>query len=370
MPSTMQDTHCFVLYRNPPKAMTKHLAMAEHNGMVSPRSSEPEPGVSMGEVSTHYATLLLKMYVNPALGLSGVFINLINTGIFYKMGLSDGVTQNFIVLSIFDGILAAAALVNSISYIMLNTTCAHDGPIAEHLQAIFWASVVSWPLSQIVSCVTTTVIAVVQCCCAVLPFRVKQILTRSRQLLAIAFFSLFFHAVMVYIFAATYILRITDLVTNMTQVEYARTHYDFLNIFTNMYLYISFIIVTLCMMVLILNFNRSSKFRRQSPYVSKGTDEEKVKAREIRAVQTVILVAAIFIICNLPTIILSIVRQVTPGFSVDGHLRNLYDFFLIFTETARLLNVDANIFIYLGFNSRYRTIFWKTFGKDSVDKTV
>ncbi|KAK3788022.1 hypothetical protein RRG08_051097 [Elysia crispata] len=339
--------------------------MAENNVTTSHRPGELEAGVSMGEVSMHYIGLILKMYVNPALGLSGIFINLINTGIFYKMGLADGVTQNFLVLSICDGILAAAALVNSISYIMLNTVYSRGGPITEHLQAIFWASVISWPFSQIVSCITTTVIAVVRCCCVALPFRVKHILTTRRQLLAIAFFSLCVHAVLVYIFHPTYLLYIKDPVTNATLVAYHGAYYDILNIFTNIFLYITFIIVILCIMILILCLNRSSKFRNQFSFVSNGSEKKKEKIREVRVVQTVILVASIFIICNTPTIVLSIVRQVTPGFSVDGDLRDVYDFFIIFVETALLLNVDVNIFIYLGFNSRYRNIFWKTIGKSS-----
>ena len=319
----------------------------------------------VGDLAMYYIGLILKMYVNPFLGLAGILINILNTLIFYKMGLSDGVTQNFLILSVFDGILAVSTLVNSMSYVLMNTVFSGGGPITENLQAVFWGSVISWPFSQIVSCITTTVIAVVRCCCVAMPLRVKQVLTAQRQLIAIAFFSVCVDSVLVYVFSPTKLIRITNPVTNISQIALAGARYNLLNIFTNIFLYITFVIVIVCLVILIFSLNRSSKFRDQSSSASSGTEKQKDKSREIRVIQTVILVAAIFIIFNLPTIILSIVRQVTPGFSVGGHLRNLYDFFIIFMETSLLLNVVANIFIYLSFNSRYRSTLNGLFGKNS-----
>ncbi|GFS15369.1 peptide receptor GPCR [Elysia marginata] len=343
--------------------------MALHNRTHLHIVFDPEIQLSpsAGDVAMYYIGLILKMYVNPLLGLGGIVINIINTFIFYKMGLSDGVTQNFLILSIFDGILAAAALVNSLSYILMNTIYTRGGPVAENLQAVFWASVVSWPFSQIVSCITTTVIAVVRCCCVAMPLRVKQVLTARRQLAAIAAFSLGVDSVLVYVFEPTHLVRFTNPSTNISQVAYEGARYDLLNIFTNIFLYITFVIVILCLIILIISLNRSSKFRDQSSKVSGANEKKGEKSREVRVVQTVILVAAIFIIFNTPTIVLSIVRQVTPGFSVRGHLRELYDFFIIFMETSLLLNVVANIFVYVGFNTRYRNILLESIGRSRSD---
>ena len=317
----------------------------------------------MVEVVVFYLGLVLKLYLNPALALAGIAINIINILVFYKMGLSDGVTQNFLILSIFDGILALVTMLNSISYILLSTTFTQGGPIAENLQAIIWASVISWPFNQIVSCITTTVIAVVRCCCVAMSLRVKQVLTARRQLLAIAFFSLGVNSVLVYIFAPTHYIRITNPVTNITVVLTRGARFELLNIFTNIFLYITFIIVIVCLIILSISFKRSSKFRDQSSSVPKTGDvNQPVKSREVRVVQTVILVAVIFIICNTPTIIIAIIRQVNQEFSITGQLRELYGFFTIFTETTLLANVVANIFIYLRFSSRYRKIFLDMFG--------
>ncbi|KAK3737089.1 hypothetical protein RRG08_016395 [Elysia crispata] len=339
--------------------------MAVENFTPALFAEEVQTKASTGDMALYYIGLVLKMYVNPTLGLGGVLINLINTAVFFKMGLSDGVTQNFLILSIFDGILSTSALVNSISYILLNTAYTRGGPVAEKLQAVVWASIISWPFSQIISCITTTVIAVVRCCCVAMPLRVKQVLTARRQLLAIVFFSVNVDSFLIYIFAPSVLIRITDPITNITSVVYLGAHYDTLNIFTNIFLYITFVIVIVCLVILIISLNQSSKFRDQSASASGAPEKRKEKSREVRVVQTVILVAAMFIIFNLPTIILSIIRQVNPGFSVRGNLKNLYNFFLIIMETALLLNVVVNIFIYLSFNTRYRNVLWEMLGGSS-----
>ncbi|GFO26221.1 peptide receptor gpcr [Plakobranchus ocellatus] len=338
--------------------------MGESNGsfLVTLDVPERQTGHSLGDVVMFYIAIILKLYINPGLGFGGTISNIINTFMFYKMGLSDGVTQNFLILSIFDGILSTCATINSLCYILLNTIFTRGSPTAHNLQAVLWATVISWPFSQTISCITTSVIAVVRCCCVALPLQVKQVLTARRQLAAIFVFSACTQGVLLQVFIPSYLLKITDPRTNITQAVYVGQDYETLNIFTNIFLYITFVIIIVCLVILTISLNQSSKFRDKS---SSSNEKSKEKSREIRVVQTVILVALIFILCNLPTIILSIIRQFVDGFSLQGHRRKFYDFFLVIVETALLLNAFVNIFIYLSFNTRYRTNFNGMFGASS-----
>ncbi|GFO26211.1 chemosensory receptor b [Plakobranchus ocellatus] len=333
--------------------------MGESNGSLDIPDRETDG--SLGDVVMFYIGIILKLYVNPCLGIGGIISNIINTFIFYKMGLSDGVTQNFLILSIFDGILSICATINSLCYILLNTIFTRGSPTAHNLQAVLWSTLISWPFSQSISCITTTVIAVVRCCCVALPLQVKQVLTARRQLAAIFVFSACTDGVLLQVFIPANLVTITDPKTNISQAVYIGQDHQTLNIFTNIFLYITFVIIIVCVVILTISLNQSSKFRDKS---SSSNEKSKEKSREIRIVQTVILVALIFILCNLPTIILSIIRQITDGFSVQGHRRKFYEFFLIIMETALLLNVFVNIFIYLSFNSRYQTIFEGIFGRN------
>ncbi|GFO26207.1 peptide receptor gpcr [Plakobranchus ocellatus] len=296
--------------------------MEQKNVSLSVSFSVPDPhsGDSLGEIVMFYAGVILKLYVNPALGLGGILVNIINTFIFYKMGVSDGVTQNFLILSVFDGILSVCAAINSLCYILLTTIFTRGGPTAHNLQAVLWSTVTSWPFSQTVSTITTIVIAVVRCCCVALPLQVKQVLTVRRQLAAICIFSACVIAVLLYVFIPSKLTILTDPTTNITRAVYTDQNYGTLNIFTNIFLYTTFIIMIVCVVILTISLNQSSKFRDKS---SSSNEKSKEKNREIRVVQTIILVALIFIICKLPTIIIAIIRQLVDGFSLQGHRRKL-----------------------------------------------
>ena len=62
--------------------------------------------------------LVFNLIANPILGLAGILLNIINMAVFYKMGLSDGVTQNFFILAFSDGLFATTSMVNKLVLIL------------------------------------------------------------------------------------------------------------------------------------------------------------------------------------------------------------------------------------------------------------
>ena len=331
-----------------------------------------ETGIMGGDLVMGYIGFLLKLYVNPFLGFSGIFINIINAAIFYKMGLSEGIAQNFFILSISDGILGVSSLVYSISYVLLNTLYTHGGPIAELLQTVHWIAMSCWPFSHIISFITTTVIAVVRCCCVTMPLRVKEILTARRQLCAIAVFSLIGYIVVIYSFAPTKLGRITNPITNITKITVRGERRHIIALFTSTFLNSAFVIVVACTIILIFSLKKSSEFREKVSSASGSVEKRREKSREIRTVQTVILVATIFLVCDLPPLVLSAARMAmeSSSFHIAGNKMEFLTFFILYMETGMMLKINANVFIYLSFNSRYRNIFKKTLGNKSDRKPV
>ncbi|KAK3704968.1 hypothetical protein RRG08_017760 [Elysia crispata] len=328
--------------------------MADHN--TSLPVVDVQANDSFHDLAIHYIGLFLKMYLTPALCFVGVFINLINVVVFFKMGLSQGLTQNFFILSLIDGITSAANLVNAISYIMFNMPSMRGSSIDETLQDIMWVTLIIWAIIQQWSLVTTLVIALVRCCCVTMPLRVKQILTTRRQLYSIVGFSLLSEVMLVYGFASTERIRIIDPSTNLTLIAYVGKDYDKIDINVNVFQYTCYIIVTVCTIILIISLNQSSKFRDQSSSATGGTEKQKEKSKEVRIVQTVILIATIFIIFNVPGLLLAVFRRVLPGFSGGGRLHKEHYFLIIVMESGVQINAVVNIFIYLGYNSRYLSI--------------
>ncbi|RUS79135.1 hypothetical protein EGW08_013113, partial [Elysia chlorotica] len=121
----------------------------------------------------------------------GISANLINVAVFFKMDLSDNLTQNVFLLSVFDGVMSAANFVSALSSILLNTAYNRRGRTAETLQDIIWTSLIPWPIIQSFSGIPTLVIATVRCCCVAMPLKVKQVLSTRRQFYAIFVFPLF-----------------------------------------------------------------------------------------------------------------------------------------------------------------------------------
>ena len=63
---------------------------------------------------------VLRMVLTAVLALTGMCVNTNNMVVFYKMGLSDGVTQNFFILSFSDGFFATVCLTYyGVSYVVL-----------------------------------------------------------------------------------------------------------------------------------------------------------------------------------------------------------------------------------------------------------
>ena len=326
----------------------------------------------ISDITLRYFGLIFKLVLNPILGILGITANGVNLAVFYKMGLSDGVTQNFFILSISDGLVAATALVNSASYILQTTVFSGSGVAELHANVVYWTSVVAVIFPQKVSLVTTVVIAVVRCCCVAMPLQVKYIITARRQLVAILFFSVGTTCVLLYTFASMTITYEQSYKTNITYVIFAGTDWSTYTVFASIYFNMSFIIVIVCLVILSRSLTQSSKFRENMASASTDSDsatQSKDRRRDARIIQTVVFVSVVFIVCYLPHIILSVVKMFELEFSSTGIYRNANKIFLMVNETFLLINVNMNIYIYVLCNARYRSVFQSMFGWRSEKKT-
>ncbi|KAK3776177.1 hypothetical protein RRG08_063720 [Elysia crispata] len=308
--------------------------------------------------------LLFKLIFNPALGVAGITLNFINTMVFFKMGLGDGVTQNFCILSISDGVFASVALINSVAYVLQKTVICEAGGIELEIQRVYWGSFFAVTFPQNVSLITTVVIAVVRCCCVAMPLRVKFVLTAKRQLAAILILSSAAIFVLVYVFSPMKTIYLRNPQTNKRFAVLVGYHWGIYTLFASVTFYTSFITVIVCVVILSINLSRSSRFRETSASGSSNYDSD--GRRDTRVVKTVVLVAAVFVCCLTPHLLFSLIKVFIAEFSPKGRYRNENQLFLMVSETFLLLNTIVNIFIYLIFNTRYLKTFKTLFGKDKM----
>ena len=322
-----------------------------------------------------YINLVFNMIVNPTLALAAILSNTINMVVFYKMGLSEGVTQNFFILALSDGLLASIAFINKLLLILRTAIIAYIGygSLEQVVHILYQASFFSIPFPQNYSLITTVVIAVVQCCCVAMPLKVKYLLTVKRQLAAILFLSGIATSVFAYVLAPMSIIYIPYPAANTTIAYFRGARWPTYTVFNTVASFGAFTICITSVLILSASLSKASKFRDDSTKLtsSSGNNDKtpsrdtksKERQRSTRAVRTVLLISVVFIVRNVPNMVFFVLKITLEGFE-NG---NIFQFAnlttVIVAEMFLLMSSSLNTSIYIFYNSRYRTILLTIFGE-------
>ncbi|KAK3777567.1 hypothetical protein RRG08_021686 [Elysia crispata] len=302
-----------------------------------PSAFVEEPGVIIASVTYYYLNLGLRVIVNPVLAVLALCAAIINVVTFARIGLNKGINQSLFVLSLSDFVLAALLLVGNLCYILLWFRIQSMGLLST-LKIVLW--LVNYPNTS--SIVVTTVIAVVRCLCVVMPLSFRSVVTDCRQLVIIAFCSCIGFSVILY---CQFIMSILQ--TSITVRKNANVLF---NIFRNTFFYILLLIIIVSMVFLTLALKKSAKFQ------IKSAANSSIK-REAQVIKTMILILVIFVTCNIPLILLSVLRLVLPTFGSTGQYRNVEEVVDMLIALSLPLNIGLNTFVYLAYNSRFRNTF-------------
>ena len=348
-------THLFVTrYRFKRKMDARNESLGEDSPFLDPITDEVYS----------YLILVFRQIINPTLGLAGILFNMINVVVFYKMGISDGVTGNFFILAISDGLLATALFINKMTFMFGKVIRMYIGygGVEQVVHIVFQASFYSTPYLQNYSLITTVVIAVVRCCCVAIPLKVKHILTARIQLAAILFLSGIATCVLVYVMAPISIVYVTNPETNTTLAFFHGGHWSTYAVFNNIVSFGAFIICIACVIILSTSLRRASRFRDSSTVgTSHSTNNGKTSAQDARArerqrnarvVRTVLLVCIIFNVCNVPNMSYFVAKVIVQGLDPIGRYKNTNGSFIMVAEMFLLISVCLNTTIYILYNTR------------------
>ncbi|RUS68749.1 hypothetical protein EGW08_023489, partial [Elysia chlorotica] len=111
--------------------------------------------------------------------------------------------------------------------------------------------------------------------------------------------------------------------------------------------WLSFFTMIGCVALLSFKLFQASKVR-SLPAAAKadGADTNRLSSKDMHVVQSVVLVCSIFILAQLPSLIVSVVRVVNPEFDFEGKLERLFGIFAHVSLTCSLLNATVNILVY------------------------
>ena len=339
--------------------------------------------VDIEELIVTVLYIIFKMVVTTFLGLLAMSVNVINIAVFYKMGLSDGVTQNFFILSISDGFSGVVYSTSSVSYVLLFfiRTYIGYGSLEILVQKVYWGSYMAAPFPFLISTSATLVIAVVRCCCVVMPLKVKHIITARRQLAAILFVSGIAVSVLGSSFSAVQLVLVRNPYTNVTGVLYKDINWARYTVVCYVILFGGYVVLSATIVILSVSLRRAAKFREGSTLESLGsqkhdktfadsTSAQKPKSngkeRDSRIVRIVLFICIIFVACTIPSVLFFAFRLFFPGVSPYGKYKFLYEIVLLSTEPSALVNATTNFLIYFNFNSRYQSTFKALFAKNNT----
>ncbi|GFO46849.1 chemosensory receptor c [Plakobranchus ocellatus] len=345
-------------------------------------STSPAPDTRediISETAVWILAVTIRVCLSTVFSVSAFITNIINFIVFKRMSINDSAKESFLILTIADGFVGfigmIAGVCNGLRYLA-------SAEVQDSMYALYIMLLLAATVPSMTSLLSTVVLAVVRCCSVVLPFRVKTLFTARRQRFFI------FPATAILIGTTTYSLTGTKIniaqnpKTNVSSLqltfhpEYVQRSW-YTDIYRGVVFYLSFFAITICLIFMIIALKRSSRFRNRS---QPGKDENtpgsrsgdtassqnsKASSREAQVIKVVILVSAVFVMCNAPAMIASILRQTVPGLSHVGRYSMSQDALLIFVEVFLLLNCTLNIVVYLKFNTLYRTTFLGLFGKRS-----
>ncbi|GFO11234.1 chemosensory receptor c [Plakobranchus ocellatus] len=343
-------------------------------------STSPVPDIRadiISETALWILAVTVRVCLNTVFSVSAFITNIINFIVFKRMSINDSAKESFLILSIVDGFVGCvgtiAGVCNGLRY--LASTEVQDSMYALYILLLAVAT-----MPSMTSLLSTAVLAVVRCCSVVLPLRVKTFFTARRQRIFILSATAILIGTTTYSLTGTKIYITTNPKTNVSKLqlmfhpEYVQRSRDS-DIYRGLIFYLSFLAVIICLFFMIIALKRSSRFRNRSQRgnekntadsrsaSTRSSQNSKASSREVQVIKVVILVSAVFVTCNTPAIVASILRQAVPGLNNIGTYRLSFDVIMIIVEGFLLLNCTLNIFIYLNYNTLYRTTFLQIFGK-------
>ncbi|GFR72063.1 chemosensory receptor C [Elysia marginata] len=307
----------------------------------------------------------------------GLTTNILNIITFLKVGVKDSVTTLLLTLSMSDASFLILVSPTLLRHGFLSVGSYKLQAFSDLRFITFWPAFTCYDFSAYVS----VVLGVTRCACVAMPLRFKSVFTKKRTIISVVV--LFCINVLIHIPVLT-MYRLgwkTDPLTNKSYVGVVRDEPSLRNykqgindiINKNTLQVISFIVLVACAALLKFKLFQASKIRSKLATVSGSSDESdkslsqslaashKLSPKDVRVVQSVILVCSVYIFAQLPSLLYTATKKFHPEFTDTGRL-----FFLVVicsrtSYTFYLINASVNIFVYYNYNTKFRSAFRSLF---------
>ncbi|CAL1546678.1 unnamed protein product [Lymnaea stagnalis] len=312
----------------------------------------------------------------PVLTLLGIITNTMNLFVYTRLGFNNAANVSFCALSA-SSLCCLLVYFYSLVLIYVNLTWT---PPTVSLTDLNYVTSWYYRMFYDISVVMTTFIAIQRGCCVAFPFYFKDFFTLVRVAWSILGICLLGLVCYMPVFTTAVMASAQNSMTNSTKTRLifqngGREAVAVVDVLKKFVLTFAAEFLGVCSMTAIqLGMQAASQFKRggapvfvrkkhvngnddvvsQDHHPARGLDNPHTRARELRVVKQVMVVTALFVTCNTPQMVASVVARVVPGVDIDGRNRNLFWLMYTVVNIFELFNSSANFFIYYAFNTRFR----------------
>ncbi|GFR98331.1 chemosensory receptor A [Elysia marginata] len=209
-----------------------------------------------------------------------------------------------------------------------------------------------------------------RCACVAMPLKFKFFFTKSRTLKWTLFLVALAVVLPMPVLTIHSIAWRIDPISNTSSLYLKASNNDIMSrindiINRNVVIYIAYTITVICASLLTFKLYQASQIRRScTTWPSQSSDQASDKpvdqglsGKDLQVVKSVVLVCVIFILSQLPFVLTSTIRLITPAFDVGERLGYVFGMFGQINNTCSFLNASVNIFVYYNYNSKFRSVF-------------
>ena len=312
-------------------------------------------------------TVLAPMW--PVIITFGLMSNITNIIVFLKAGVKENVTTLMLSLSISDLAFLILITPTMCGIFIMAYAKLYPWPFDFHFIyfMFYWPAFTAYDISAFIS----VSLGVMRCACVAMPLRFKLVFTKARTVKWVLFLVALAVGLRIPVLSIFRIVHITNPATNVSTLYLAEINKDAMSRINDVMnrgvvIWINYTTMITCVCILSFKLYQASKIRRSITAADPqhaGTSAEKtapqtpLQSKDLQVIKSVVLVCTIFILSQLPFLVVSTYRLVESDFTVEARLHNLFSLFSQTSLTCSYLNASLNIFVYYNYNSKYRAVF-------------
>ncbi|CAL1534767.1 unnamed protein product [Lymnaea stagnalis] len=320
---------------------------------------EVQQSVKTPPLTTDQFNLAIEImgFINLFLSLFGLCTNSVNLIVFSTIGISDNATSmSFFALTTTDFIFLLLSIWHKLTIVLGYRLENFDYFVVTNLSLSY--SMAPYTISTLI----TTYLAIQKCCCVALPLHFKTTFTPFRTMVVIATIVIVTVASYGPWFSGMTVSREQNSLTNSTHLlahlsdDWAALIQYSHGLFLIAFPTVTQAVVTLCVIVLVIKLKDYSKFRQKiaTNNQSNSNKDGELSGKDLKVAKSVTLVAAMFIISNLPFVMMTYTSLIDPEYSDYKQLSYVYTLLGIILIGLQIICTSLNTFVYIGYNTAFR----------------